>query len=456
MYIDETFNLSSLLHFLQNFRENGDLEAIEIIKNDKTILKYAISPYRLADVRQVFSVSKSFTSLAIGLAYDQKKLKLEDRVIDFFPDKLPSKISPNLKKMTVYHLLTMTCGHEKCFMNQMKNSTDPVREFFLCPVFYEPGTHFVYNSGASFLLSAIISRLYRARMAEVLYPVFKALQIKSFYWEQLCGIDCGGYGLHLSIHDLSKLGQLLLHKGRYNHKQIISEEYCNLATSKQVSTDHNGTADWCSGYGFQFWMNQDGGFRADGASGQLCLVYPEEKLVIAVQACIKNMQKEIDDLQKIRHSYYHLSTMTEDVSTKIQQLWQIPKKEKMTKNYLLLCSENALTIQSIHLFSHDNEIELKFQCSCYHFSLKSGYQKYAKSAFYAKGFKTKLSDIMKDEYEKSIVSSYYVYEKNSLTVVLKNHNTPLVQTFEFQFQEDGCIVTINCHKINAVYGGNIS
>lgn len=252
------------------------------------------APYGRDLKHQLYSLTKSFTSTGIGLAVQEGQLTVDDPVISFFPDDLPAEISSNLASMKVKHLLSMSTGHDKDTTGDMIASSDTgwVRAFLSLPVEHEPGTHFVYNSGASYVLSAIITKVTGQRLSEYLTPrLLQPLGIDGWSWElSPQGNDIGGWGLSLKTEDIAKFGQLYLNKGVWQDQRILSEEWVSQATSRQVSNGDGGDSDWAQGYGYQFWRCRHGAFRGDGMFGQYCIVMPEQDAVMAITASVRDMQ----------------------------------------------------------------------------------------------------------------------------------------------------------------------
>ena len=168
------------------------------------------------------SVSKTFTATAVGLAIADGKLALTDKVIDFFPDKLPADVSDNLKAMTVRDLLTMSCGHDEEPTGQREEGADWVQAFLAHPVVHEPGTFYLYNSLGTYMLSAIVQKVTGEKVVDYLDTrLFQPLHIDKPKWEESPqGINCGGWGLYLKTEDLAKMGQLLLQNGEWNGQQL--------------------------------------------------------------------------------------------------------------------------------------------------------------------------------------------------------------------------------------------
>lgn len=297
-FIQNGISKSKLLKMLQRQRQEGKTEIHSLVfyQDGQLLARVGIPPYTTVQQGQLYSLSKSFAATAIGIACDLGLLHAEDRVIDLFPDKAPADPDPNWEALTVHHLLSMNTGHEACTMSQIAASDDGVSAFFNCPLTHRPGTHFVYNTGATYMLSAIITRLTGETLFDFLYErLFYPLGIRPAQWQQSGGaLSEGGVGLFLSCDDIAKLGLLYLNQGVYQGKRLLSAEWVRTAQSAHSDTTGNGTADWSCGYGYQLWRNARGGYRADGAMGQYCLILPEQNLVLAVLSESKDMQLALD------------------------------------------------------------------------------------------------------------------------------------------------------------------
>jgi CubicO group peptidase (beta-lactamase class C family) len=293
--------------FFKETRENGcEVHALQVYRDGEVVLRVAPAPYSCGDKREIYSLSKSFASTAVGLACDEGLLSVDDRVVDLFPDKLPENVSDNLAAMRVSHVLSMNTGHETCVMPLICESDDAARAFLSQPVLYEPGTHFVYNTGASCMLAEIIRRVTGCGLFDYINrKLFNPLGIEDAYWNTCAeGVNEGGCGLHVSCDDVLKLGILYLNGGVWNGERLLSEKWVREATAFHSDNSANGSQDWQSGYGYQFWLNARGGYRGDGAFGQLCMVFPESGTVAVVLACnMRDMQKEIDAVLRLLGSH---------------------------------------------------------------------------------------------------------------------------------------------------------
>ncbi len=243
----------------------------------------------------LYSLSKSFTSTAIGLLVKDGKLSIEDKVIAFFPDDLPDTMDEHLQQMKVKHLLTMNTGHGEDTMPKLRASTNAWTKTFLAqPVQFEPGSHFLYNTGATYMLGAIVYKITGQTLEAFLTPrLFEQLDIKGYDWElSPQGLNTAGYGLRVKTEDIAKFGQLYLQKGKWKGKEILSEQWVNDATSYQTKSQE-GTGDWAQGYGYQFWRCKPGFYRGDGAFGQFCMVMPQHDAVLAITSESWNMQQSM-------------------------------------------------------------------------------------------------------------------------------------------------------------------
>lgn len=268
-----------------------------LLRHGQVVLEEEWSPYRLTDRHMLFSVSKSFTSMGIGLLVAAGQLSLDDQVISFFgTDELPAEVSDNLAAMQVRHLLTMTTGHSEDTVERLTRDRRMVGIFLGLDVEYEPGTLFVYNSGATYLLSAILQKITGETLMDYLRPrLFEPLGVTEATWDSSReGITTGGWGLNLSTESLAKFGQLLLQRGEWDGKQLVPADWIDAATSKQVPNDNQENPDWTQGYGFQFWRARHGAYRGDGAFGQYGVVFPEQDASLIITSASPDMQATLD------------------------------------------------------------------------------------------------------------------------------------------------------------------
>lgn len=298
--------------------ENVELHSLMVVQNDSVIYEHWDNGAHPDSLHFLYSVSKTFTSLGVGLAINDSLLALDERIVDIFPDCLPDSVSDNLAAMTVENLLTMSSGHAHApelytsITERAKSDSTLcwVREFMSFPVEYTPGSVFSYNSMASFMLSAAIQRRTGEKLIDYLTPrLFEPLGIEGAVWEENPeGINVGGWGLWLKTEDLAKVGQLLLDKGQWNGRQIIPAEWVEAMSSRHVQSvpgspnslefipteDDFINSDWVQGYGYQVWRCRHNAFRADGSLGQFIVVIPDVDAVVAMTANSHTYQQQMN------------------------------------------------------------------------------------------------------------------------------------------------------------------
>jgi CubicO group peptidase (beta-lactamase class C family) len=284
---------SAILDFLDAIGQDpGELHSLIVARHGRVVAEGYWAPYTADRQHLLYSLSKSFTSTAAGMAVDEGKLSLDDPVLKFFPDDAPAEVSPNLAAMRVRHLLMMGGGH-----SSEPEWKDPdgnwARAFLAAPVEHEPGTHFLYNTAGTYMVSAIVKKATGQDIVEYLGPrLFAPLGIADPRTERCPrGIPVGGTGMYLTTNDIAKLGQLYLQKGVWQGKRLLSEAYVAEATSKRISNGTNPEDDWQQGYGYQFWCCRHGVYRGDGAFGQFCVVMPAQDAVVAITSGVENMAR---------------------------------------------------------------------------------------------------------------------------------------------------------------------
>ncbi len=272
-----------------------EFHSIMILRHGHVIAEGWWAPYSSEHRMETYSASKSFTSTAIGFASDEHLLTVDDPVIQFFPDLLPPTVSDNLAALKIKHLLSMSVGHEKdsiLLIEKSQPGTPWAKTFLSLPVVEAPGSHFMYNSGASFMLAAIVQKVTGKTAHDYLRPrLFEPLGISGETWTtNPDGINMGASHLRLKTEDLARFGQFMLQQGRWNGKQLLSRDWIAAATSKQIESGKNDSS-WGFGYGYQFWLNPPGGFRADGAFGQYVMVFPDKDAVVVITS--ESVGKEV-------------------------------------------------------------------------------------------------------------------------------------------------------------------
>lgn len=279
---------------------DGDIEAhsLMLLRHGAVVAEGHWAPYAPGQVNLLYSLSKSFVSMAAGIAMAERRFGLDDRVVDLIPELVPDDIDDNWRQVSVGDCLRMATGHLDDPMFR-PGDDDWLTAFLRLPPEREPGSVFTYNQLATYTVARLIEATSGKPLLDYLRPrLLDPLGIEQAAWlTDGHGHACGFSGLHVSTDAVARLGQFLLQRGQWRGRQLVPAAWVDLATSLQMP--NNGAhrrpgaeeppPDWGRGYGFQFWLCRHG-FRGDGAFGQFCLVLPEHDTVLAMTAETTQMQ----------------------------------------------------------------------------------------------------------------------------------------------------------------------
>ena len=297
-----------------------DLHSVMVLQHGKVVAEKQIAP----DTAHIMnSVSKTFTSTAVGFAISEGLLSLDDKIVDLFPESVPEQPQEWLGQVTLRHLLTMNSGHGTDPTYAIRSGdSDWIRGFMEWPIDYEPGTCYCYNSLGTYVLSAAVQKVTGQKVVDYLETrLWQPLGMEKPFWQESpAGINTGGWGLYLRTEDMARMGLCLLNGGKFGGKQVIPASWVAEMSKAQVPCVNAGInerkvkellaehpeitywnpdrSDWVQGYGYQMWRCRHNAFRADGANGQYIIVIPEKDAVVVTTAHIQNMQQEIDLIWK--------------------------------------------------------------------------------------------------------------------------------------------------------------
>jgi CubicO group peptidase (beta-lactamase class C family) len=299
----EGVTAASIMDFVNAVgKSKSELHSFMFLRHGKVVAEGWWNPYGPELKHTLYSTSKSFTAAAVGFAIAEKKLKLTDKVVSFFPDDLPNPVPPFLNELTVKDALMMSDGMDPDPSGPVGVSANWARTFLATPIVNEPGTKFLYNSAGTYMLSAIVTKVTGQKVIDYLKPrLFDPLGITGEDWETSPqGANTGGWGLRLKTEDMAKFGELYLRGGKWHGKQIIPHEWVKEATTIKIVQDpsrppsESNPDDWKQGYCYQMWRCRHNGVRADGAFGQFIIILPDQDAVIAITAETPDMQEELN------------------------------------------------------------------------------------------------------------------------------------------------------------------
>lgn len=265
-----------------------------LVRDGRVYAEGYYSPFDAQQYQTVYSLSKSFTSAAMGLAQEEGILSLDERVAEIFADEIAKagvRVGPELKSLTLRHLLRMSTGQP-----EERWAGDFVQSFLSVPFTDMPGEVFRYNTMATFMCAAALKKRGVDLEAYLQERLFDPMGIHGLHWMRTgAGICTGGFGLSILPEVIAKFGVLILQGGAWEGKQLLPRDYLIQATSRQIENGGRGaTRDWEAGYGYQFWMCENGSFRGDGMFGQLCVMNREKNAVLAMTAFVDDIQAELD------------------------------------------------------------------------------------------------------------------------------------------------------------------
>ena len=267
-----------------------------LCKDDCLVAEGYYAPVKKNDLHRMFSVTKSFVSIAIGLLQEEGRLSLDDSIVKFFPEYVPNtcEAHPWLLATTIRDMLSMRSCHASTTYDKFSSKTDWVKSFFTVAPTHKPGTVFHYDTSATHTLCALVEKLTNMKMLDYLRN--KVLNEIGFSQEAYCltdgsGVSMGGSGLMATSRDLMCFALLILHNGKLNGKQYISADYIKEATSFQTATCVTGPVPSESqGYGLQFWVGEHDSIVCYGMGGQLAILLPEYNTAIVTTADTQGYQ----------------------------------------------------------------------------------------------------------------------------------------------------------------------
>jgi len=275
----------AILNFLQRIdAERINMHGFLLVRRNRIAAEGYWTPWSTDRKHRMYSVSKSFVALAVGMMIDEGKLALTDRVADYFPDKLPANLHRWVAGATVRDLLMMATPHSS--NSYTRDDPDWVWTFFNKHPSHPSGTIFAYDTAATVVLTATVERLAGRPFLDYMRPRF--LDRIGFSPDAWCvrtpeGGSWGGSGVICTLRDMAKVALACLNGGLWGAERVLPEAYVHAATAKQIDNAILGNY----GYGYQIWREKENGFSFRGMGSQYAICLPDKEFLFA---CIADTQ----------------------------------------------------------------------------------------------------------------------------------------------------------------------
>lgn len=270
--------------FVRALNRRGEMHhSFLMMRHGRVFAEGYWAPFTASSKHRMYSVSKTFTSAAIGCLVDEGKLRLTDKIVDYFPDQLPAQRDPYLAETTIRDLLMMSTPYPTgaTYTQPGVDRMNWLHSFFhptIAPD-HPAGTLFHYDTSATYVLDVLVERLTGKPFLEYLKD--KMLRALGFSEDAWCvsapeGHSWGGSGVICTTRDLARFARVFLGAGCVDGVRYLSESYARVATSRQIDNCTDGHTDGLHGhgYGYQIWCTADGTFSFLGMGGQLAICDP--------------------------------------------------------------------------------------------------------------------------------------------------------------------------------------
>ncbi len=314
----EGIKSSYIKEYVEKLEEyNLSTHSLVIMRHGKVIFENYWAPFHKDYLHRMYSVTKSFVSLAIGFLEQEGKISLDDKIAKYFPDEIKNQPDENMQNQTIRNMLMMsTAMPEESWL--IKRNDDRVRFYFSnAGTQSRPaGTTFEYDSGGSFIMGALVERVTGKRLMEYLRE--KCLDKIGFSKEAYIlkcpgGHSWGDSALICTAQDLAKAAQFTLRNGNWDGEQLLNENYVKTATSKLIDNNPEGRVAYSTfGYGYQFWRTFDNSYFFNGMGCEFAICSPDKDMVMVYNA---DNQSMVPDLAKdivIRNYFEMIVRKAED------------------------------------------------------------------------------------------------------------------------------------------------
>lgn len=418
-----------------------DLHTFLIERDGKLLVRASKAPYDCTDMREVYSVTKSFTSVAVGILIDAGKLSLDTRLCDVFPQQVPKNADSRALAVRVRDLLSMQGGQPQCTMAQVEYAEHPVACFLGQPFDRKPGEYFVYNTACSCMLGEIVREISGMPLFDFMARhIFAPLGIQNVRMNTTrSGAAEAGAGLQICADDLLKFGEMLLGGGVYRGKRIVSQKYVEEATAFHADTAGRwGNADSEAGYCYHFWRNSVGGYRLDGSDGQFVLMFPQEKTIVVIQSYSTDVQALLDRVYALLPQLDRAKGQGPIPSEPL-----LPHMPLQLWDGFYALDENLFGFTQLWLHTDDEAVHLTLTNGSGAQTLSAGRGKFLQSAITAPYYRPKLCPILRqDTVERTVTAACCAAAADGTELFLYHKSCPHPARLLLQQSGDVILITM--------------
>ncbi len=275
---------------LDLFKFKSDVNDMIVYEKGKIIWDYR---ERSEFLYEQFSITKSFVATLLGIAIDEGYINIDEKLSFYFKDNLCDANRTFFENISLKDVLTMSMGYKKgmLFAHERKTLNNYLDYCLKLPL--SKNKTFIYSNVNAYIIGVIIEKATGCKLIDYMdKKLFAPLDIKNYEYETSPeGYFFGASGLKISTYDLLKLGVLYLNKGIHNDNRIISSGFIEDATSNKIDANKKGC-----GYGYFWWINENGCYMASGKYGQICFVNPKKSIVVSVNSNLHKSDVLIDYL----------------------------------------------------------------------------------------------------------------------------------------------------------------
>ena len=361
---------SAVLDFLKLLEDcRYHTHSILMARGDQVFAEAYFAPFHKDFLHRMYSVSKSFVAVAVGLAVTEGVLSMEDVIAEDFPELENEHFDDLCKACTVADMLTMR-SNIATSVDWWGNFPSRAEAYYSMTSRKKPGSFYFYDSIGSFLLGCMIEKRTGKPFLEYLKEKV-LLEIgfskESYVLREPGGFTVGDSGVLCTTRDLALFARFIMQKGNWKGKQYIRRDFMEQAVLAQVSNDLNGTFDSYNtrGYGYLIWRTHPDGFSLVGMGDQLAICDEKRDLLFVITS---DNQADESARHVLYHEYYrHFLPTVQDAP-----LPENPEAHRLLEQYLtsakLICRHGAgespilPKINRVRYLTRENRLKLSWFC----------------------------------------------------------------------------------------------